>query len=56
VIYWILGSIKEGFVNKDPNWLSSHIDELTKFWNEVLEHRKNGTTPAEKKATVSIDI
>lgn len=45
VIYWILGSIKEGFVVKDPNWLSSHIDALKMFWDEVLEHRKNGTRP-----------
>ena len=52
VIYWILGSIKEGFVNKDPNWLPSHIEQLTAFWNEVLQHRANGTLPdavAEKK-------
>jgi putative phage-type endonuclease len=56
VVYWILGSIKEGFVPKDPNWLPSHIDQLTKFWNEVLEHRKNGTRPAEKKASASIDL
>ena len=56
VIYWILGSIKEGFQHKDPNWLPSHIDELTKFWDEVLEHRKNGTLPMEKKATPSMDL
>lgn len=56
VIYWILGSIKEGFQHRDPNWLPSHIEELTKFWNEVLEHRKNGTRPEEKKTTPTLDI
>lgn len=45
VIYWILSSIKEGFVRKDPNWLPSHIDGLKSFWNEVLAHRANGTRP-----------
>ena len=45
VIYWILSSIKEDFVAKDPTWLPRHIEGLTQFWNEVLEHRKNGTLP-----------
>jgi putative phage-type endonuclease len=56
VIYWVVGSIKEGFVAKDRNWLSSHIDELTTFWDEVLEHRKNGTRPEEKKANATLDL
>lgn len=55
-VYWILTSIKEDFVPKDPNWLSSHIEVLTKFWNDVLEHRKNGTRPEEKKPTPSMDL
>lgn len=55
MVYWILGSMKEGFVTKDPDWLPSHMDDLTKFWNEVLEHRKNGTRPEEKK-NVSMDL
>jgi putative phage-type endonuclease len=45
VIYWILSSMKEGFVHKDPNWLPSHIDGLKAFWNDVLAHRANGTRP-----------
>ncbi len=59
VVYWILSSIKEGFQHKDPKWFPSHIEELTTFWNEVLEHRKNGTLPSkaeEKKVTPSIDL
>lgn len=45
VIYWILSSIKEGFVRKNPVWLSSHLEALKSFWNEVLAHRANGTRP-----------
>jgi len=58
VIYWILTSIKEDFVPKDPNWLSDHLAGLTEFWNQVLEHRKNGTKPddKEKKIAVSLDL
>jgi putative phage-type endonuclease len=55
MIYWILGSIKEDFVPKDPNWLPNHLEGLTKFWEEVLEHRKNGTRPDEKKLP-SLDL
>lgn len=56
VVYWVLGSIKEAFVAKDPNWLSSHIEQFTKFWNEVLEHRKNGTLPTAKPQIPSLDM
>lgn len=55
VIYWILQSIKEDFVRKDTTWLSSHIEQLQTFWNEVLEHRKNGTLPTIEKPA-SLDI
>lgn len=55
VIYWLLTSIKEDFVPKDTEWLPKHFEGLSQFWNEVLEHRKNGTLP-DKKAIVSLDI
>jgi putative phage-type endonuclease len=45
VIYWILGSIKEDFVQKDPTWLSTHLPQLQAFWDEVLRHRAAGTKP-----------
>jgi putative phage-type endonuclease len=58
VIYWLLTSIKEDFVPKDPEWLPKHLEGLTQFWNEVLEHRKNGTLPpkTELKQVASLDI
>ncbi len=55
MIYWVLTSIKQDFVPKDPAWLPTHIDGLRAFWNEVLEHRKNGTRPDEKKME-SLDL
>jgi putative phage-type endonuclease len=45
VIYWVLQSVKDVYVPQNPGWITSHIDELQTFWNEVLEHRKNGTLP-----------
>jgi putative phage-type endonuclease len=55
MIYWVLTSIKQDFVPKDPAWLPTHIDGLRAFWDEVLEHRKNGTRPDEKKIE-SLDL
>jgi hypothetical protein len=45
MIYWVLTSIKEDFVPKDQNWLSTNLPALKAFWDEVVEHRKNGTLP-----------
>ena len=56
VIYWLLTSIKEDFVPKDKEWLPKHLGGLSQFWNEVLEHRKNGTKPDDKKAIASLDL
>lgn len=44
-IYWVLLDTKKDFVPKDPKWLSDHIEELTKFWDEVQRHRSEGTKP-----------
>lgn len=57
VVYWALTSIIVHYVPRDITWLPSHIDELQTFWNEVLEHRKNGTTPQQAiKQTTQLDI
>jgi putative phage-type endonuclease len=48
VLYWVLQSTKKDFVPKDPNWLSDHLPQLQSFWDSVVEHRTNGTKPAEK--------
>lgn len=55
VVYWILQSTKSDFVKKDPNWLSDHLPVLESTWNEILEHRKNGTRPEGPKLP-SLDV
>jgi hypothetical protein len=55
MIYWVLQSTKKDFVPKDPNWLSDHLPQLQAFWDEVVEHRRNGTRPEEKKCH-SLDL
>lgn len=49
IVYWILQSIKEDFVKKDPTWLSDHIVALQAFWDEVGTHRQAGTKPTGPK-------
>jgi putative phage-type endonuclease len=49
MIYWILQSIKKDFVAKDPNWLPTVLPKLRAFWDDVLQHRANGTRPNEPK-------
>jgi len=45
MIYWILASIKEDFVRKDPTWLPEVLPKLRVFWDEVVRHRTAGTKP-----------
>jgi hypothetical protein len=48
VRYWILEKTRSCIIPKDPEWLNDHIEEFKSVWNEVLEHRKNGTLPQPK--------
>lgn len=56
MIYWSLVSVKEAFVKKDPEWLSRTFPALRAFWDEVLEHKKNGTRPQESKKLSTLDL
>ena len=56
MIYWILQSIKEDFVPKDPTWLPTVLPKLREFWDEVTEHRKNGTRPEPSKKLPALDL
>lgn len=56
VVYWALQSIKEEFVPQDKTWITSHIDQLQSFWDEVLAHRANGTKPAGKPGLPTLDL
>lgn len=58
MIYWVLTHMKKDFVPKDPNWLPDHIEQLQQFWDEIIQHRTNGTKPEEikKPAIPSLDI
>jgi hypothetical protein len=56
VLHWILQSIKEDFVTKDPTWLPTVLPQLRVFWDEVVGHRTNGTRPDEPKKLPTLDL
>jgi len=56
-VYWVLMSQKKEFVPKDMAWLPSHLPDLQKTWDEICEHRKNGTLPEAPVSSVpSLDL
>jgi len=54
VRYWILEKTRSCIVEKDNQWITDHILEFQQTWNEVLEHRKNGTLPQEKSKGILV--
>lgn len=44
-VFWELTKWRKVPVPRDYTWIPTYIDELTDFWNQVLEHRKNNTVP-----------
>jgi len=57
LIYWVLVSLKEELVLKDPLWLTTHAADLESTWSEVVKHRAAGTKPeAEKTVMLSFDM
>lgn len=54
VRYWILEKTRSCIIDKDPQWITDHIVEFQQTWNEVLEHRKNGTLPQPKEKGILV--
>jgi putative phage-type endonuclease len=54
VRYWILEKTRSCIIDKDPQWITDHILEFQQTWNEVLEHRKNGTLPQPKEKGILV--
>ena len=45
-VFWTLAQWRRVVVPRDYTWMSTHLEELTEFWQEVLRHRAAGTLPA----------
>ena len=45
LVYWILQGVHRDLVERDPKWLETHLPVLKAFWDEVCQHRTEGTIP-----------
>jgi putative phage-type endonuclease len=45
-VYWILKSKSQKLIKRDLEWWPTHFPEMKATWEEILEHRAAGTTPA----------
>jgi hypothetical protein len=52
IVHWVLSNWRQANVKRDYTWMETHIGELTEVWNEVLQHRKNGTIPEKMEKIV----
>ena len=44
-VFWALAQWRKVVVPRDFTWMSTHLEELTEFWQEVLRYRETGTLP-----------
>ena len=54
ILYWTLKSWRMKLVHKDEDWMPTHFPEIKSVWDEVLEHRKNGTIAQVKSTILSL--
>jgi putative phage-type endonuclease len=56
--YWLLANWRSVLVQRDYGWMPRYYDELKAFWDEVLEHRANGTLPVSPTpvGTLTLDM
>lgn len=48
-VFWVLVKYRSQSVYKDTSWLETNLPYFEKTWNEIVEHRSNGTTPEHPK-------
>lgn len=47
--YWTLHNWRDTTVKHDTEWLSKHLPSLTSVWEEITNHRLNGSIPVSPK-------
>jgi putative phage-type endonuclease len=56
IVYWTLVKHRSLNVPKDPTWLETHLPHFQETWNQILEHRQNGTLPEDPKKNVVLTL
>ena len=56
VAYWLLTKHRFQTVEKDTEWLSTNLPYFQSTWNEIVNHRENGTVPEHPKAKTVLTL
>ena len=54
IVYWFMKNFRQKLVAKDLDWMPTHFPQIKSVWDEILEHRKNGTLPQVKTTILSL--
>ena len=54
ILYWVLLNKRTKLVYKDPDWMPMHFPEMKTTWDEIVQHRTNGTVPQKDKGILQI--
>jgi putative phage-type endonuclease len=50
--YWVLEHKNQRVITKDLDWMPMHFPEMKATWDEIMEHRTNGTLPQLKSKVI----
>lgn len=48
IVYWVMTHWRKQLVLKDPEWMPMHFPEMKATWDEIIQHRADGTVPKPK--------
>jgi putative phage-type endonuclease len=54
ILYWVLVQKRTKLVHKDPDWMPMHFPEMKATWDEIVQHRTNGTVPQKDKGILQL--
>jgi putative phage-type endonuclease len=54
ILYWVLVQKRTKLVYKDPDWMPMHFPEMKATWDEIVQHRINGTVPQKDKGILQL--
>ena len=55
-VFWALLKYRSQSVDRDPEWLATHLPYFETTWHEILEHRLKGTFPTKPKDKTVLEL
>lgn len=56
LVFWALVKHRFQTVNKDPEWLATHLPHFRETWETIQTHRQNGTLPEHPREKVTLTL